>query len=159
DRSLLAKLRSFRSSSADDLADRTVLPELYEVHSRSFHLSFSGGTLMLQKKINQRINLKKTLAFAIVSMLLVSCGCGTNDQNGDEGLDGATTGNAFAPWQNHPGIETSGSKDFAFLINNYAEGRPSHDPWDSTYFPYTGNGTAASSADGGGSPVGKYDAA
>jgi hypothetical protein len=106
--------------------------------------------------------MRKNLLIGLLSVLLItSCGKGgSDDSDSGGGQDDGAVGTAFAPWSNHPGIETQGSNNFAFLINNYAEGRPAHDPWDSTYWPYTSNGIANPSYSGGqGTPAGKYDAA
>lgn len=53
--------------------------------------------------------------------------------------------------------EVRGDKNFANLINGYAEGRPKKAPWAGFWWPFTANGIAAGSR--GGSPAGKYDAA
>src|SRR5690606_2279209 len=50
--------------------------------------------------------------------------------------------------------EFRGEKNFATLINNYAEGKPKQVPWAGPWWPYTQNGIA-----GGSAPAGKYDAA
>jgi hypothetical protein len=54
------------------------------------------------------------------------------------------------------GGEVRGEKNFAFLINNFREGKPEPTPWAGYWFPYTSNGIAGGR--GGSSPAGKYDA-
>ena len=54
--------------------------------------------------------------------------------------------------------ELGGEKNFAYLMNNHAQGRSDPTPWAGYWFPYTDNGIA-SNKHGKKSPAGKYDAA
>jgi len=58
-----------------------------------------------------------------------------------------------------PGADVRGEKNFAELINRYAQATPVRPPWIAYWWPYTGNGIANGSQTGGSSPAGKYDAA
>jgi hypothetical protein len=100
---------------------------------------------------------RKTIAFTLLLSAFLSTSC-SKQKSQDPSDDEGSAGSAFVPWDDHPGVETAGSNNFADLMNNYAVGRPLHDPWDSTYWPYTANGIADSNYSGGGSPAGKYDA-
>ncbi|MGK5086738.1 hypothetical protein WDW86_04215 [Bdellovibrionota bacterium FG-2] len=63
------------------------------------------------------------------------------------------------PYPNFEGIEFRGEKNFASLINHYAQGQSVPTPWAGYWWPYTSNGIATSTYSSGGSPAGKYDAA
>ena len=53
--------------------------------------------------------------------------------------------------------EAAGERNFAKLMNNYAQGTPARQPWAGFWWPYTSNGIARNLS--GASPAGKYDAA
>jgi hypothetical protein len=55
--------------------------------------------------------------------------------------------------------QLGGEKNFANLINNYAQGKPATVPWAAYWWAYTENGIASGKHTGGQSPAGKYDAA
>src|SRR3954466_15013108 len=97
-----------------------------------------------------RVSLAATL-LAVGAALAVSACAGTASD--DEG-SGASAQCAFQPC--FRGGAVQGEKNFAYLMNNYLEGKPEPTPWAGFWFPYTANGIAAGS---GGSPAGKYDAA
>jgi hypothetical protein len=50
-------------------------------------------------------------------------------------------------------------KNFAYLINNFREGRAEPTPWAGAWWPYNANGIASGTYGSGASPAGKYDAA
>ncbi|NBU20880.1 hypothetical protein EBS43_05645 [bacterium] len=63
------------------------------------------------------------------------------------------------PYPNFKPTELQGEKNFAFLINNYPQGKVEPQPWAGYWWPYTKNGIAAGGFMDGQSPAGKYDAA
>ncbi len=63
------------------------------------------------------------------------------------------------PYPNFEGIEFRGEKNFASLINRFAQGQAIPTPWAGYWWPYTSNGIATATYSSGGSPAGKYDAA
>jgi hypothetical protein len=58
-------------------------------------------------------------------------------------------------------VALSAEKNFAFLINNYAQAKVEPTPWAGAWWPYGASGIAAGGFAGssGASPAGKYDAA
>ncbi len=52
-----------------------------------------------------------------------------------------------------------GEKNFAKLINSYAEAKSTPTPWAGFWWPFTAHGIASGTHGGGQSPAGKYDAA
>lgn len=85
------------------------------------------------------------------AVLLNSCG------SGDGEIDPFDLG-ISSPYPNHPGQDYAGEKNFATLLNSYAQSKSKQTPWAGFWWPYTKNGIASGTA-GGGSPAGKYDAA
>ena len=63
------------------------------------------------------------------------------------------------PYPHFHGGDLNAEKNFATLINSYAEAKIEPTPWAGYWWPYTGNGIASGSYGGGQSPAGKYDAA
>ncbi len=92
-------------------------------------------------------------ACASVWLLVQACGSSGTPQSLEE--LGITP-----PYPTRNGaLDAGGEKNYARLINQYAEGRPAKTPWAGYWWPYTANGIASAKAGGGGSPAGKYDAA
>jgi hypothetical protein len=91
------------------------------------------------------------LAAALTLLILYACGSrGTPENLEDLGIAPPYPGRAGR-------TDVSGEKNYATLINLYAEGRPAKTPWAGYWWPYTANGIASSKT--GASPAGKYDAA
>ena len=88
-------------------------------------------------------------ALAILSALTTSCGKNTDAEEAEAA--------AARKSRATPGV-LSGEKNFATLINNYAQGKSDHVPWAGYWWPFSGNGIASGMAGTGGSPAGKYDA-
>lgn len=81
---------------------------------------------------------------------LVVAGCGSPEG----GVDPAALGIDDPRGQ---GAFSTGERNFARLLGQGLEGRPSRQPWAGFWWPYTSNGISKSL--GGVSPAGKYDAA
>jgi hypothetical protein len=105
----------------------------------------------------------KTILLCL-SLLALTSACGKKDAPNDAETDGSTgsndpTSTNYSPYQNIRGGAASGEKNFATLINKYAQGKAEPTPWAGFWWPYTGSGIASGQFSGGGSPAGKYDAA
>jgi hypothetical protein len=103
-----------------------------------------------------------TCLAALLAAQLGAIGC-SPDREEPEELSGMLDGEH--PYPNIRGGEVKGDKNFATLINKYAQGRGDRG-WAGFFWPYVNNGIASgafgggSSHGGGGhSPAGKYDAA
>ena len=100
------------------------------------------------KKISPLI-LFSAIALTLGSVVLLnSCGKGDSDSDLSD-LD--------SPYPNHQGQDYSGEKNFAKLLNGYAQAKSAQTPWAGFWWPYTKNGIASGGS--GGSTAGKYDAA
>lgn len=96
------------------------------------------------------------IGLSMASIALTSCGSReSNDPESD--LYGNSPGSPTPPYPPLRQSELRGEKNFATLINKYAQGKIEPTPWAGFWWPYTGNGIAAGGS--GGSPAGKYDAA
>jgi hypothetical protein len=107
------------------------------------------------------------ISLGIFSLSLLS-GCGAPNrpapepQNSvEEPPTNAPVENAAGPppYPNFRGQEFRGEKNFANLINHYAEGKIAPTPWAGFWWPYAKNGIAAGGFGDSTSPAGKYDAA
>jgi hypothetical protein len=93
-------------------------------------------------------NLARVIAVAAAACIgATSCGSGDADAEGD----------CLSLYPCHRGGAAAGSRNFAYLINNAAEGTPSRMPWAGWWWAYKSNGIAKGGSSG--SPAGKYDAA
>lgn len=100
--------------------------------------------------------MKKEIFILTLIFVISACGKPSSDSQNSEGSEEAPVAN---PYPRFHGNEVRGEKNFAVLINNYAEGRVEPTPWAGYWWPYTSNGIANGSQTGGSSPAGKYDAA
>ncbi len=103
--------------------------------------------------------LKPSAAF--MSLTLASCGGSSenpllSDNPNRPGV--SETSGGHGPDRPFQASDLRGEKNFAHLINTFAEGKTEPTPWAGYWWPYTRNGIAAGGMDGG-SPAGKYDAA
>ena len=60
---------------------------------------------------------------------------------------------------NADGAQAAATKNFAYLINHYQQGKTTPTPWAGYWWPYSSNGIATGGFGSGASPAGKYDAA
>ncbi len=88
---------------------------------------------------------------SVIAALVASCGKGSGELDPEDlGIGG--------PDSNFSGGAAGSEKNFAALINNFAQAKPAHQPWAGFWWPYTSNGIARSTHEGA-SPAGRYDAA
>lgn len=100
----------------------------------------------------------------LVVAQLAAVGCSpAKEELTDDELSGMLDGNG--PYPNIRGGDVKGDKNFATLINKYAQAKGDRG-WAGFFWPYVNNGIAsgtfgggAASGGGGHSPAGKYDAA
>ncbi len=98
-----------------------------------------------------------TLAIALTSIIAFqSCG---KPENADFNFDDVNATGRNNPYPRFRGGDVSGEKNFASLINKYAEGKPKRSPWAGYWWPYKEGGISSGAHGGGTSPAGKYDAA
>jgi hypothetical protein len=98
-----------------------------------------------------------TLVAALASVLaLQSCG---KPESADFNFDDVNGIGRNNPYPRFRGGDVAGEKNFAALINKYAEGKPKRAPWAGYWWPYKEQGIASARSGSGGSPAGKYDAA
>lgn len=112
----------------------------------------------VMKRSNWSSKLAVATALLTVGLAVQSCGK-PESEDGDSGASSNVN-----PYANHVGAEAKGEKNFAALINKYADGTPDHQPWANTYWPYKSGfsdyGIASTAYAGGtGSPASKYDKA
>src|SRR4051812_10404959 len=93
-----------------------------------------------------------TAAFTAGTLVLVIPACGTAPDDTAATEDSAGSFNGDGPYPNIKGGEVKGDKNFATLINKYAQGTGDKG-WAAFWWPYTSNGIA-SGAYGGGSSHG-----
>src|SRR5690242_264554 len=86
---------------------------------------------------------------AVAQLAAIGCGPAKNELSDDE-LAGMLDGNG--PYPNIRGGDVKGDKNFATLINKYAQAKGDRG-WAGFFWPYTANGIAAGTF-GGGSPSG-----
>jgi hypothetical protein len=112
--------------------------------------------------------MKLLLAGTLIAGIVLWSGCGSPDNGGTDAgnnnpnMDTGTSAGVAAsanPYPNFHGQDSHGEKNFAVLINNYAQAKTTPNPWAGFWWPYTENGIASGKFDGGKSPAGKYDAA
>lgn len=104
------------------------------------------------------------LPCAVLTSLCLSA-CGENLGSGALGENGGNP-HISDPNHTHSGpdrpfqaSDLKGEKNFAQLINLYAQGKTEPTPWAGYWWPYTRNGIAAGGFMDNQSPAGKYDAA
>lgn len=101
--------------------------------------------------------LATVLAVTVTSILtLQSCG---KPESADFNFDDVNAAGRSNPYPRFRGGDVAGEKNFASLINKYAQGKPKRAPWAGYWWPYKESGIASNSHGGNGSPAGKYDAA
>lgn len=111
-----------------------------------------------------RYKLTRLAALALTCAMLASCGAPSNGADADrENFPQSGAGGAVGPGQKPlPGQDVQGEKNFAFLVNNYAEGRPANKPWAGAWWAFSNGqdmyGIASGRFGNGVSPAGKYDA-
>jgi len=98
-------------------------------------------------------------ATVLIAGMTLWNGCGAPDNgSADDGSSAGVSANPANPYPNFHGQDSHGEKNFAVLINNYAQAKTTPSPWAGFWWPYTANGIASGKFNGA-SPAGKYDAA
>ncbi|MBC7693267.1 MAG: hypothetical protein H7222_16000 [Methylotenera sp.] len=87
---------------------------------------------------------------AVSALTLTACGKSGEQLDAEKRMSAGGKAGQMAP-----GTE----RNFAVLINNYAQAMPAQVPWASYWWAFTANGIANGAHSGGQSPAGKFDAA
>src|SRR5690349_15081389 len=98
------------------------------------------------------------LLLCLTTLLTLVNSCGKTETPEKPTTAGTTPVTAPVPYPSVRGQEFKGEKNFAYLINNFQQGKTEPTPWAGFWWPYTKNGIASPTT-GGASPAGKYDAA
>ncbi len=111
-----------------------------------------------------RVTLTQTMAliipFAALGLVFTANSCGKPEEAIAPSISTPEISETpIVPYPNFRGQEFRGEKNFATLINSFAQGKTDPTPWAGFWWPYTQNGIASGQYGYGMSPAGKYDAA